>query len=289
MKLNNKNIVCSVSSGYSSVMMAYMMKDWYPDHEILYVMANTSKERIESLRFMDKCDKHFGLGLNWVEAIFNGHGQGVSFSVVDFDALKIKGEIFEQGIKKLGIPSKMNKWCNRDLKKRPIKKFADSVFGKNNYSIAIGIRADEMDRISADYKSNNVFYPLVERNITTRDRNKFWSTQKIRLGIAAYEGNCDYCFEKSFRKLMTIQKERPDIPKWWGDMMKKYSHIPIEGKNGYNSYAINGGMNFFRENKSIDDIIEMASNPFSMATDEYIYESDLFDFEEGCGSVCSPF
>ena len=64
MKLeNNKNIFCSVSAGYSSVMMAIKLRDWFPDHNIINVMANTSKEREESLHFMNECDKHFKLNL----------------------------------------------------------------------------------------------------------------------------------------------------------------------------------------------------------------------------------
>ena len=48
MKTSN-NIVCLTSAGYTSVMMAIKMKEWYPNHNIINVMANTSKERIESL------------------------------------------------------------------------------------------------------------------------------------------------------------------------------------------------------------------------------------------------
>ena len=54
MKLDNNNIFCSVSSGYSSVMMAVKMREWYPAHNIINVMANTSKERPESLEFMER-------------------------------------------------------------------------------------------------------------------------------------------------------------------------------------------------------------------------------------------
>ena len=58
MKLSdNKNIFCSVSAGYSSVLMAIKLKDWFPDHKIVNVMANTSKETPESLHFMNECDK----------------------------------------------------------------------------------------------------------------------------------------------------------------------------------------------------------------------------------------
>ena len=72
-------------------------------------------------------------------------------------------------------------------------------------------------------------------------------------------------------------------------MIKKYSQIPIEGKPSYNAYADNGGMSFYRQNISLDELIKMASEPFKMATDEYVYENDLFDKEEDCGSGCQIF
>lgn len=291
MKLeNNKNIFCSVSAGYSSVMMAIKMKEWYPDHNIINVMANTSKERIESLVFMNDCDELYGLNLVWVEAVINQErGVGTGYKVVTFDELKKNGEIFEDGIKKYGIASVANKWCNRDMKTIPMKKYADDVFGANNYSIAIGIRADEMDRISTSYRDNNIFYPLIERGIDSRYRNRFWADSPIRIKIPAFKGNCDFCFEKSRRKLLTIIREDPDVPNWWKEMESKYSHIPISGKDVYNGMACNGGHFFGRNNTPVVDLIEMAKKPFRRATDEYIYENELFDFENDCGVNCKIF
>jgi 3'-phosphoadenosine 5'-phosphosulfate sulfotransferase (PAPS reductase)/FAD synthetase len=327
MKLeDNKNILCTISAGYSSIMMALKIKEWYPDHKVVYVMANTSKEHKESLIFMNKCDEYFNLNMNWIEAEFYygriingtkhifttkeferlskrnffrcsygylktiGHFKvGVKPRVVKYKDLKTKGEIFENGIKKLGISSKINAWCNRDMKIVPIKKFADSIFGLNNYSIAVGMRADEIDRVGKAYKTNNTFYPLLDNGITTKDRNKFWSKQPIKIEIPAYKGNCDLCYKKSNRKIMTVLKEEPDKAEWWNNMIKKYSQISIEGKPSYNAYAENGGMNFYRQNISLDELIKMASEPFKMATDEYVYENDLFDKEEDCGSGCSIF
>ncbi|MCF6334508.1 MAG: hypothetical protein L3J12_02045 [Spirochaetales bacterium] len=224
MKLNNnKNIFCTVSAGYSSVMMAIKLKEWYPDHNIVYAMANTSKERIESLDFMNECDNYFNLNLTWIEAIFNEKGKGVDFKIVDFKDLKRNGEIFEEGIKKLGIPCKINKWCNRDMKIVPLKKFADDFFGKNNYSIAVGMRIDELDRVSKDFKTNNIFYPLMDKKISVKERNFFWKSQPIQITIPAYKGNCDMCFQKSKRKLLTIIKEDIEVVNWWDKMEKKYS------------------------------------------------------------------
>lgn len=291
MKLkDNNNIFCAVSAGYSSIIMATKLKEWYPNHNIIYGMANTSKEDEESLIFMDKCDKNFGFNMTWIEAIINQErGKGTDYEITDFHNLKRNGEIFEDGIKKYGIPSKINKWCNRELKLVPLKKFCDNIFGAKNYSIAVGMRADEMDRVSKDYKTNNIFYPLLDNGITKKERNKFWNDKPIQIKIPAYKGNCDMCFEKSNRKLMTIINEEPDKAIWWDKMIKKYSKITIEGKDSYNYFAENGGMNFYRQNKTIEELIEMAKQPFSKATDEYIYENDLFDLEGECGAGCKVF
>ena len=289
MKKDNKNILCATSSGYSSVMMAIMLKDLYPDHNIINCMSNVSKETPESLKFMNECDEYFGLDLIWIETIWNERGTGVGFEVKKYKDLKTKGEIYEMGIQKLGIPSKINPWCNRDMKTVPMKKFADEMFSADNYSIAIGIRADEMDRISESYKTNNIFYPLIDEKISSIDRNKFWDKQPIKIEIPAFKGNCELCFKKSKRKLMTIIKQQPSITDWWLEMESKYSNIEIEGKDAYNSYIKNGGAYFNRSNQSLIELIADAKLPFRSATDEYIYENDLFDDEDSCGSSCSAF
>ena len=98
------------------------------------------------------------------------------------------------------------------------------------------------------------------------------------------------CFEKSNRKLMTIIKEDIDLIYWWDKMIEKYSKIPIEGKPAYNDLLEeNNGMTFYRKYRTIKDLVKMAEQPFSKATDEYIYENDLFDFEDDCGSGCQVF
>jgi hypothetical protein len=48
-------------------------------------------------------------------------------------------------------------------------------------------------------------------------------------------------------------------------------------------------MSFYRGYNTIEDLVKMAEQPFTRATDEYVYESDLFDLEGACGSGCSVF
>lgn len=280
-----------MSGGYSSIMMAIKVREWFPDHDILYAMANTSKEREESLVFMDKCDKLYGLNLVWLEARFHKKGVGVTYEVTNFNNLKRQGEIYESGIKKHGIPNKANKWCNRDLKLEILRKYANDFFGKDNYSVAVGLRADEMDRVRKNYKTNNIFYPLMDKGIRKVDRNKFWKDQPVQINLPAYKGNCDVCFAKSQRKLMTILKEEPDRGLWWARMVELYGSIPLEGKKSYNDLMVqNGGVQtFYRGFKTIEDLVKMAEAPFTPASDEYIYESDALDSEDDCGGGCVVF
>lgn len=291
MKLeNNNNIFCSISSGYSSILMAIKMKEWYPNHNVIYGMANTSKERKESLDFMNECDKYFNLNMVWIEGIINQEkNKGTDYKITTFENLITNGDLMENGIKKYGVPSKINKWCNRELKLIPMKKYVDSIFGVNNYSIALGIRFDEMDRISENYKTNNIFYPLIENKIDSRLRNKFWNNQPVKIKIPAFKGNCDFCFEKSKRKILTIIKEDFDLIKWWLDKENKYSKMQLDNKDSYNAYVVDNGINFSRGNQSFLELIEEAKNPFRSATDEYIYESDMFDLEDECGNSCEIF
>ena len=290
MKTSN-NIVCTVSAGYSSMLMAIKLKEWYPDDNILYVFANTEMEDQRSLDFLKDCQDYYGLDINYlVPVISQEKGVGVSYKQVEWEELKTDGGVFEQGIKKFGIPTTWNKWCTSTMKTTTISKFSNDIFGMNNWCIALGIRIDEIDRISKHYKVNNIFYPLFDHKIDSRQRNIFWDKQPIKLKLKAYEGNCTLCFEKSNRKKMTVINEYPDKAIWWDEMEKKYSTVEIDSKPSYNKFMNKFGAVYFgRKNKSIQELSEMAKQPFSKATDEYVYENDLFDLEGDCGASCKVF
>ena len=292
MKLkNNNNIVCTVSAGYSSMLMAIKMKEWYPNDNIIYVFANTGKEDRRSLDFLQECSEYYGLDIVYIEPIISSKkGVGTNYAIRLANNLDLSGIQFEYGIQKYGIPSVANKWCNRELKLVPMQKYCNNVFGVDNWSVAIGIRVDEIDRVSDNYLTNNIFYPLFDHKIDSRLRNKFWANQPIKLKIRAYEGNCELCFEKTDRKRMTIAADSPEKLIWWDDMEKKYGGIKIEGKDVYNNMIdLEGRNNFGRGNKSIEWLVEQAKKPFKKFKDEYIYENDLFDSEDECGSGCSIF
>jgi 3'-phosphoadenosine 5'-phosphosulfate sulfotransferase (PAPS reductase)/FAD synthetase len=130
MKTSN-NIICATSAGLTSVMMAIKMREWYLECNVVNVFLNTGKEDPRSLEFMHNCDKHYNLNLVWLEAVINpNRNKGTTYKVTKYESLDTSGNLFENGIQKYGIPSRVNKWCNRELKLVPLEKYANDQIKK---------------------------------------------------------------------------------------------------------------------------------------------------------------
>lgn len=293
-----KKLLISYSGGRTSGFMTkWCLENLKDEYEIIVVFANTGKERQETLDFINESDKAFGYNCVWVEAVTNPeHGKGVTAKVVTFETASRNGEPFENMIKKHGMPSVASPHCTRELKAYTIKNYAKQI-GWKGYYLAIGIRVDEIDRISPEAAKNRCIYPLVSMIPTTKnDINLFWSKQSFDLRLKTYEGNCDLCFKKSFRKLMTITKENPQLMDWWVEMENKYEAFIPEGKK--NNKKLIPPIHCFRSNKSILDVRDMALNKFDMAKDESKYikeykQLDLWgvslDVSNGCSESCEVF
>lgn len=265
--MSKRPILISFSGGRTSAFMAKFILEHekYRECEKLFVFANTGKEREETLRFVDRCDKEFNLNLIWIEAdIPPNKGEGTNYRIVDFNTASRNGEPFEALNKKFGLPSKLFRHCTRDLKEVPIRKYARSVFGKE-YITAIGIRADEKHRIGNDPQK---FYPLAEVGIDEKIIRNFWSRQPFDLGLKDFEGNCDLCFLKSTRKKLTIISDNPNVADWWNDQELKFQ---TEKQSKFDVYRDN----------SVLDLVELAKKPFRKAMDK----KELSDLQ---GSMFDP-
>ena len=203
------------------------------------------------------------------------------------------GGVFENVIKKYGIPNTKFKHCTRELKRNPIKSYARSI-GWTNYRTAIGYRADEPKRVSWE-KANKLkqWYLLAEIGIKKSDVALFWKQQPFDLQLKDYEGNCKLCYKKSERKLLTQIVEHPEDAEWVADMEVKYEQVKPKKKAGDKT-----PVRFFRGNESMADLIQKSKEPFEKAVDqstktdgskdiaEYDYELDL---QEDCAESCEPF
>ena len=288
--MNKNNIFISVSGGETSWYMAHLIKSKYPDKNLLFGFANTGKERIETLDFNQKCSEYFGINLIWVEAIVHPSRKGCTHKIVDYSTADKKGDTFENVIAKYGIPNVSFPHCTRELKANPLKSLADEYFGKNNYHKAIGIRVDEIDRVSPLKDKLKLIYPLVSPYSTDKPTiNAFWNTMPFRLKLKSYEGNCDYCFKKSDRKLCTIRSsEDGKLFQWWHEMEHLYEYF----KASRNTSKYPPPYRFFRKNKTCNDIDILSKSKFIKSLDEkYIVNlnfNDEFDISGGCEESCEP-
>lgn len=144
------NVFVSFSGGQTSAYMAIKIKEKYPDKNIKYVFANTGQEHEETYKFINNVSEHYGLQVNWVEAVIPLTGEK-SFKLVDYNTATRDGSLFEAMIKRYGIPNQGFNHCTRELKESPMTKFIKSVWKSQKYCTALGIRADEIDRVSKNY------------------------------------------------------------------------------------------------------------------------------------------
>lgn len=287
-----KRILVSVSGGESSGLMAVLMhKRFSLLYDLVFVFANTSREKEKTLIFVKKLTDIFNIPIVWVEAIVNPvKRKGTTHKIVSFETAKRKGEVFEEVIKKYGIPNKKFPHCTRELKTRPIQHYMRSQGWGDflKYSTAIGYRADEPKRATKEKEETlSQMFPLKEWGINKPDVAFFWGKQTFKLDLAEEDGNCNKCWKKTDRKIMKqIVTDPQDV--WVDDMENKYKY----NKAGRKA-AGNGPYLFFRDNQSIQDYrVRIASGEkiFEQIGDRTAgHDPDLDYSESGCEESCEPF
>lgn len=278
-----KNLLVSFSGGETSGFMAQWLNNHYKNlgfENICFVFANTGQENEQTLLFTEQCDKAFNLGLVWVEAKVNPEkGKGIRHSIVDFKSASRNGEPFEDVIKKLGITNHPNPFCTRDTKLSPIESYAKDFFNGEKFATAIGIRIDEIDRVSASRKDRNLIYPLVQNIPMSKQKvNFWWSQQSFRLELKGYQGNCKTCWKKSDAKLYQLAKEDVTQFEFMDRMERTYGRVGYEFERDPKSK----NRTFFRNHRSSQDIIRESKDWSGFVRDDSIDVNDqlrMFDSE----------
>lgn len=277
-----KRLVISFSGGKTSALMATIIKESYARYwdEIVVTFMNTAKEHEKTLEYVDKCDRHYGLGVVWLEAVVNPViGGGTGFRIVTFGTAARDGEPFERVIEKYGLPNNQYPHCTRELKQAPLTAYLRSIgWETNSYNTAIGIRADELDRISPKWiEEAGAIYPLIDLDIRKEDVLAWELNQPVRLGIPEHWGNCVTCWKKSFRKLATVAREMPEA----FDFMAR---MEVEHKNAGRG---DGDRRFFRGRKTVPDIRTMAADPaMEPFVDGFPFKDETLDLGSACGESC---
>ncbi|EHP94934.1 hypothetical protein [Methylorubrum extorquens] len=288
-----RRIFCSFSGGESSAEMTLRVKRALrPNDELLVMFANTGQEDERTLVFVDRCDREFDLNVVWVEAVINPeHRQVTTHRVVTFETATRDKSLFEAMIRKYGIPNQNYPHCTRELKLRPMASYLASMgWTAGSYITAIGIRADEIDRIDGEARAKGFEYPLARAGIRKRDVHAAWDARPFQLGLREHEGNCRWCWKKSPRKHLTLITEQPsvyDVPRYFE---RTYPHAG----------AGDGPRVFFRGGRSTDDLFALAAQPFEPFVDmrgkgqmEFGFAAPAFDADldlgGSCGESCEPY
>ena len=280
-------LLVSFSFGESSATLVEIVASGgMPEYdEIVFIASNTGQEDERSLVFGDYVDRTIiGGKLVWVESVvLHNQRKSCGHRLVTFKTAHRGGDLFESMIQKYGIPNRSYPHCTRSLKLEPITSYARSIgWERGTYDTAIGIRKDELDRVSSKAVENRIIYPLVDRfPMTKKDVNAFWRAQPYRLEIEGYRGNCVWCWKKTIRKHYTLAKDDPSIYELPARLERDY---PLAGHNKDGTPRT-----FFRENRSTQDILEGSKQPFTPYHDENRTYDDRLDVGGGCGESCEVY
>ena len=211
--------IINFSGGRTS---AYMCKRLIDEGLADYIVTfqNTGKEMLETLDFINECDKRWNLNIVWLE-----YRYGNNFEVVNYETASRDGRPFDELIawKKGALPNVMMRFCTSEMKISTLKRWAKSI-GIKQWNHYIGIRYDEPRRwgkTSKLPKYMDIHHPLVQWKTTKADVLNWWKEQEFDLMVNEPYGNCDGCFLKGKGKLAIIAKEKPELFDWWINHEKK--------------------------------------------------------------------
>jgi hypothetical protein len=254
-----KNLMVTISGGRSSAMMSRHIQtnEKYKDYNKAYVFCNTGMERYETIQFLKDCETYWGIHIIKIEGVYSPiMGEGVKYKIVEWDELNMDATPFSECIMHMnkgkydGMPNQEAPYCSERLKTIPAKKLCDDLFGVNNYIKAIGYRKEDMPkRISwseIEAEKGKRIFPLLtdfDYPIGQGELNKWWNEQPFKLNIHNKFGNCELCWKKSDNNLIQVIRHGTRFVEWYQRHEKQY------------------GNTSFRNNKSIDDLVKLASLP----------------------------
>jgi hypothetical protein len=302
MNLTHPRLSISFSGGRTSAYMTRRLVEELrgTDVEVAVLFCNTGSEHPKTLDFVDRCDREWGLGVVWLEADIDPQmGRGVRPKVVTYETASREGAPYEALCAKYGIPGPSKPICTTLLKMRPMEAYRRDVLGwkTGKYHTAIGIRADEIDRMNSRAEEFGLVYPLIDWGIRKKDILAWWAQQSWGLDLPEQYGNCTWCWKKTDRKLFTLAQDDPTLFDFPARMEREYGHVGTLAQNSGKPQL------FFRKNRTTQEILEAAARfprterfvdhahqaddrPFLFLNPDVNGDADPLDQGSSCGESC---
>lgn len=208
------------------------------------VFCNTGKERPETLDFVHEVEERWDVPVAWLEYRYADRKH--TFAVVDYATASRDGRPFDEVINarpSVYLPNRISRYCTSELKVKTMWRWAKAA-GIEEYTKAIGLRADEPDRLGRARGCNEErdeplmfpgedlpafkkrrredvrvkehrVWPLADAGVTEADVLAFWRSQPFDLRLTPAESNCDLCFLKKKGQILDLMARRPDLAEWW--------------------------------------------------------------------------
>lgn len=227
----------SFSGGRTSAYMLYRILEAHggtlPDY-VKVLFANTGKEMLETLDFVQACSDNWGVAIIWLElaGMVRTEREGkrtlveTTYKEVDYASASRNGEPFKILLENMkAISNPVSRSCTGYMKVRALSNYMAGIGEKDAIQV-VGIRGDEARRASKIHgnrhgeNGGDRYCPLWLDGITARDVGDFWRHNDFDLQLPNNDGttdwgNCDLCFLKASSKKMSIVRERPDLVNWW--------------------------------------------------------------------------
>lgn len=166
--------------------------------------------------------------------------------------------------------------CHKSQIENCCKKYAEDIFGKNNYTTILGIRIDEPKRL----RPRDGFSYLAEiSDFEKQDVLDWWAKMPFDLQIPEHLGNCVFCIKKGINKVALAAKDEPQLADKFIKMINMDDVRIVPSRTTSNDAM-------YRQSMSLESIIDLYDE---MPRDK-LAKTVRSTFETGsCSESCEAF
>lgn len=207
--------VLGLSGGKDSAALAIFMRLYYPELEIEYFFTDTGKELPEVYSYLGKLEGFLGKKITRLNA-----ERGFDFWMEQYGNF---------------LPSPNSRWCTKNLKLLPFKKWVNDMIKKGDtvYSY-VAIRADESDRQGYSSHHSNLIIKMPFRDDNYNKAAVFDLLESSGVGIPKYyewrsRSGCTFCFFQQKIEWVNLKERHPEA----FEEAKEYERRAIENKSPF--------------------------------------------------------